>query len=243
VTASPAHPAWTVDTVLTQLRAQARPEVLAGMAHFGMNTEHRLGWGIPALRQFGRQIGRDHALALQLAASGIPDAQILAAYVAEPARFTVAQMNAWVAGLRAWDTCDQACGNAFVRSPLAWGRVPVWAARRPEFERRAAFALIAALSVHDKAAEDARFLAFLPLIAQAADDERNFVKKAVNWALRQIGKRNPVLREAAIDCAEMLRGRYSRSARWIASDALRELRLHASLGTPQEPTDSPTRRP
>ncbi|HJV69939.1 DNA alkylation repair protein [Ideonella sp.] len=225
---STAQPAWTLDTVLDRLRAQARPEVLAGMAHFGMNTAHRLGWGIPALRQLGREIGRDHALALQLAASGVPDAQILAAYVAEPARFTVAQMNTWVASLAAWDTCDQACSNAFALSPLAWGRVPVWAARRGEFERRAAFALIAALTVHDKSAPDERFLAFLPLIEQAADDERNFVRKAVNWALRQIGKRNAVLRTHAIACAEKLRTRHSRAARWIAADALRELRGRGS---------------
>lgn len=194
------------------------------MARFGLTGEARLGLAVPTLRQLGREIGRDHALALQLAASGVPDAQILAAYVAEPACFTVAEMNAWVASLAAWDTCDQACGNAFVRSPLAWGRVPVWARRQPEFERRAGFALLAALAVHDKAAEDARFIAALPLVEAAADDGRNFVKKAVNWALRQIGKRNAALRDAAIACAETLRQRHSPPARWIAADALRELR-------------------
>jgi len=224
VSTSTAHPAWTLDAVLARLHEQARPEVLAGMGHFGMNTEQRLGWSIPALRQLGREIGRDHTLAQALAASGIPDAQILAAYVAEPARFTVEQMDTWMASLSAWDTCDQACSNAFARTPLAWGRVPAWTARQPEFERRAAFALIAALAVHDKAAADERFLAVLPLIEQAADDERNFVKKAVNWALRQIGKRNAVLRGHAIACAESLRARHSPPARWIAADALRELR-------------------
>lgn len=218
----------TLDDALARLRAQARPDQLAGMARFGMNPASRLGISIPALRLLGRQIGHDHALALQLAASGIPDAQILAAYVAEPAKFTVAQMNAWVARLDAWDTCDQACSNAFARTPLAWGRVAAWAARRAEFERRAAFALIAALTVHDKTAPDERFLAFLPLIEQAADDGRNFVKKAVNWALRQIGKRNAALQAAAIDCAERLRARHSPAARWIAADALREWRVRGA---------------
>jgi 3-methyladenine DNA glycosylase AlkD len=196
----------------------------AGMARFGMNTERRLGLAIPALRRLGRELGRDHALALALVDTGIPDAQILAAYIAEPAEFTVVQMNHWVARLDAWDSCDQACSNAFARTPLAWARVPAWAVRASEFERRAAFALIAALAVHDKTAEDARLITFLPLIEAAADDERNFVKKAVNWALRQIGKRNPVLREEAIACAERLRVRDSRAARWIAADTLRELR-------------------
>jgi 3-methyladenine DNA glycosylase AlkD len=214
----------TLEETLARLRAQARPEVLASMARFGMNPDRRLGLSVPALRRLGREIGRDHALALALVDTGIPDAQILAAYVAEPAEFSVAQMDHWVARLDAWDSCDQACSNAFARSPLAWGRVPVWAGRAGEFERRAAFALIAALAVHDKAAKDEQLVAFLPLIEAAADDERNFVKKAVNWALRQIGKRNPALRAEAIACAESLRERGSRAARWVAADALRELR-------------------
>ena len=225
---------------MARLRAHARPDQLAGMARFGLTGEGRLGLSVPVMRQLGREIGRDHGLALQLAASGVPDAQILAAFVAEPARLTVAEMNAWVASLAAWDTCDQACTNAFARSPLAWGRVPVWAARRPEFERRAAFALLAALAVHDKAAEDARFLAALPLVEAAADDERNFVRKAVNWALRQIGKRNPALCAAAIACGETLRERHSRSARWIAADALRELRARPN---PDRLPNPPTRTP
>ena len=214
----------TLEEVLARLHAQARPEALAGMARFGMKPERRLGWSIPALRRLGREIGREHALALELVDTGIPDAQILAAYVAEPAKFSVAQMDHWVARLDAWDSCDQACSNAFARSPLAWARVPAWAARRGEFERRAAFALIAALTVHDKTAKDEQLIAFLPLIEAAADDERNFVKKAVNWALRQIGKRNPALCAEAIACAQRLRERSSRAARWIAADALRELR-------------------
>jgi len=132
-------------------------------------------------------------------------------------------MNHWVAGMQAWDVCDQACLNAFVKSPLAWGLIPRWAARRPEFEKRAGFALLAVAAVHQKARPDADFLACLPLIEAAADDERNFVKKAVNWALRQIGKRSPALREPALTVAERLCQREEKSARWIGSDARREL--------------------
>lgn len=221
--ASPPRP-LSLDEALALLRERARPDALVGMAGFGMGGAERLGLSMPTLRRLGKQIGRQHELAIALAACGIPDAQILASLVADPARLSVAEMDAWVASLGAWDTCDQACINAFARSPLAWGRVPVWAAREPEFERRAGFALIAALAVHDKKAADDRFIALLPLIEQHADDERNFVKKAVNWALRQIGKRNDLLRGHAIACAERLREQPSRSARWNAADALRELR-------------------
>jgi 3-methyladenine DNA glycosylase AlkD len=212
--APPSRQHVSLDEALALLRAQARPEALEGMAGFGMGGAGRLGLSMPTLRQLGKQIGRQHDLAIVLAASGIPDAQILASLVADPVRLTVAEMNTWVASLRAWDTCDQACINAFARSPLAWSRVPVWAAREAEF----------ALAVHDKQADNERFIALLPLIEQHADDDRNFVKKAVNWALRQIGKRNEGLREQAIACAERLRERPSRAARWNAADALRELR-------------------
>lgn len=221
---TPVRPAISLDEALALLRAQARPEALEGMARFAIDGEGRLGLSMPMLRQLAKQIGRQHELAIALAASGIPDAQILASLVVEPARLTVDEMDTWVASLGAWDTCDQACINAFARSPLAWGRVPVWAAREPEFERRAGFALMAALAVHDKQADDARFIELLPLIEQQAGDERNFVKKAVNWALRQIGKRNETLCAHAIASAERVREQPSRAARWIAADALRELR-------------------
>jgi 3-methyladenine DNA glycosylase AlkD len=144
--------------------------------------------------------------------------------VAEPERLTLAQMDVWTQSMQAWDVCDQACLNAFRRSPKAWARIPVWAAQRPEFVKRCAFSLLAVMAVHDKKRPDADFIALLPLIAQAADDERNFVKKSVNWALRQIGKRSALLRPEAIALAEQLRLRPEKSARWIASDALRELR-------------------
>lgn len=206
------------------LRAGPQPAPdLQGMARFGMNTERRIGWSIPALRRLARQVGRHHGRALALWATEVPDAQILAAFTADPQQFTAAQMDAWVKGMQSWDVCDQACNNAFVHSPLAWRKVPQWARRRDEFARRAAFALLASLAVHDRHAGDDQFRAALPLIEAAADDERNFVKKAVNWALRQIGKRNPALRIDALAVAARLRGAPCPAARWIGTDAMREL--------------------
>lgn len=212
-----------LDEALAALHQQARPQALDAMARFGLTGEGRLGLAVPTLRALAREFRRDHALALALWDSGIPDAQILAGMVAEPARFTAAQMDHWVADMHAWDVCDQACLNAFVKSPLAWDAIPRWAVREAEFEKRAGFALLAVAAVHQKQRPDADFLARLPLIEAAAGDERNFVKKAVNWALRQIGKRNAALREPALTLAERLCQREERSARWIGSDARREL--------------------
>lgn len=211
------------DLALARLHAAARPEQLAGLARFGLTGDGRLGLAVPTLRALGREFRRDHDLALALWDTGIPDAQILASLVAEPARLTEAQMDRWVAGFTAWDVCDQTCLNAFVKSPRAWDAIPRWAAREPVFEKRAAFALLAVAAVHQKSRPDADFLARLPLVEAAADDDRNFVKKAVSWALRQIGKRSDVLREPALTLAQRLCEREERAARWIGHDARREL--------------------
>lgn len=219
----PNKPAQRLDEVLVKLREQARPGQLEAMARFGLTGAARLGLAVPTLRALAREFKRDHDLALALWDTGIPDAQILAGMVAEPARLTAAQMDHWVTGMRAWDVCDQACLNAFVKSPLAWDAIPRWARRRAEFEKRAAFSLLAVAAVHQKTRPDADFIARLPLIEAAADDERNFVKKSVNWALRQIGKRNATLREPALTLAQRLCQREEKSARWIGSDARREL--------------------
>jgi 3-methyladenine DNA glycosylase AlkD len=212
-----------LDLALQRLRAEARPQALEAMAGFGLTGEGRLGLAVPTLRALAREFKRDHGLALALWDTGIPDAQILAGMVAEPAKLTAEQMDHWVAGMRAWDVCDQACTNAFVKSPLAWDAIPRWAAREPEFEKRAGFTLLAVAAVHQKQRPNADFIARLPLIEAAADDERNFVKKAVNWALRQIGKRSKALREPALTVAERLCRREEKSARWIGADARREL--------------------
>ncbi|MCV2352995.1 DNA alkylation repair protein [Paucibacter sp. B2R-40] len=214
--------------VLALLKQQARPEQLGAMAKFGLTGDARLGLSVPALRALGRQLGTDHPLALALWDTAIPDAQILAALLADPKQLSVSEMNHWTEGMRAWDVCDQTCLNAFRRSPLAWARIPVWARSDKEFVKRAAFSLLAVLAVHDKKRADADFIAILPLIAAAADDDRNFVKKSVNWALRQIGKRSSQLLPQAIALAEQLRERPEKAARWIAADALRELRAKQS---------------
>jgi len=214
-----------LDHVLSLLRAQARPEALEAMAGFGLVGEGRLGLNVPTMRALGKQLGTDHDLALALWDTGIPDAQIVAGLVADPKLMTAAQMDHWTKGMQAWDVCDQACLNSFRRSPLAWSCVPRWAQAQDCFAKRAAFSLLAVLAVHDKQAPDARFTDCFPLFEQAADDDRNFVKKSVNWALRQIGKRNAALLPQAIALAERLKEQPSKSARWIAADALRELRL------------------
>jgi 3-methyladenine DNA glycosylase AlkD len=213
----------TCREILDQLRSIAVPANLAGMARYGIRTDHALGVPMPAMRAMARRAGRNHALAAELWASDVHEARIMAALVDEPAKVTAGQMDAWVKDVDSWDVCDQACNNLFVRTPHAWGKARRWATSRAEFTRRAAFALMASLAVHDKAAGDAEFLALLPLIEQAAGDERNYVKKAVNWALRQIGKRNAALRPAAIAAAGRIAAQGGKATRWIASDALREL--------------------
>jgi 3-methyladenine DNA glycosylase AlkD len=219
-----------LQAALSLIHQHARPAELAGMARFGIVGAGRLGLSVPAMRSIARTLGREHALALALWDAGIPDARIVASMLAEPAKFTSTQMDAWTKGFVAWDVCDQTCLNAFRGSPLAWRKLAVWAGRKDEFVRRAAFALLATLAVHDRQASDAQFVDALALVEAAAGDERNFVKKAVNWALRNIGKRNSALHAAAWACAQRVQQQGSRSARWIAADALRELGSTAVLG-------------
>lgn len=219
----PAPETSCLAAALDLLHQNARPAELPGMARFGITGDKRLGVSIPNIRRIARTFGHDHVLALALWDTGIPDARIVAGLVAEPARLTSRQMDAWVKGFESWDVCDQVCNSAFRASPLAWSKVAVWAARRDEFVRRAAFSLLSALAAHDQQASDEQFVAALRLIEAAASDERNFVKKAVNWALRTIGKRNLALNAAAMAAALRIRGQGFRAARWIAADALREL--------------------
>jgi 3-methyladenine DNA glycosylase AlkD len=175
------------------------------------------------LRRYARKIGRNHVLALDLWQTGIHDARLLACFIDNPEKITSDQMDMWADDFNSWDLCDQACTSLFDKNPLAWQKISVWAESEKEFVKRAAFSLIAGLSVHDKDSEDHRFEAFFPLIKKHAIDERNYVKKSVNWALRNIGKRNQSLHKKAIICAKEIEGIDSRVARWIAKDALREL--------------------
>jgi 3-methyladenine DNA glycosylase AlkD len=211
------------DEVVARLRSLAQPGDLEGMERFGIPTEHALGIPIPMLRRLAREIGRDLGMAGELWASGIHEARILATLVDVPEEVTPEQMETWVLDFCSCDLCDQCCSNLFDRTPYAYRKAEEWSRREEEFVKRAGFVLMAALSVHDKKAEDRVFRKFFPLIIREATDDRPYVRKAVNWALRQIGKRNPALNQEAIRVAGEIRTLNSRAARWIASDALREL--------------------
>ncbi|MBM4444318.1 MAG: DNA alkylation repair protein [Chloroflexi bacterium] len=213
----------SVTEVVDKLKARARPDQLGGMARYGISVDRRLGVSIPELRKLARELGRDHRLALGLWRTGIADARILASMVDDPARLTEAQMEAWVKDFDSWDVCDQVCDNLFEKAPFVWKKIADWSEREEEFVKRAAFALMACLAWHDKKAGDDRFTEIFPLIVRGATDERNYVKKAVNWALRNIGKRNPRLNRESIAVAREIQRLDSRAARWIAADAIREL--------------------
>jgi 3-methyladenine DNA glycosylase AlkD len=213
----------SVEEILEQLQALANPANVAGMARYGINPANTLGISMPTLRQIARQVGKDHLLAGGLWASRVHEARILASLLDEPRQVTEAQMEAWVEDFDSWDVCDQVCSNLFDKTPYAYQKAVDWSGRSQEFVRRAAFTLMAALASHDKKAPDERFAPFFPLIVGAASDERNFVKKAVNWALRGLGKRSPGLNRQAIETARQIQGIDSRAARWVAADALREL--------------------
>jgi 3-methyladenine DNA glycosylase AlkD len=216
------------EKLLATLRAQANPGNVAGMARYGINPVGTLGVPVHFLRKLAKEAGRDHAVALELWASGVHEARILATLIDIPAQVTAGQMDRWARDLDSWDVCDHACHNLFRFTPMAFFKAAQWAHRKPEFVRRAGFSLMAGLT-KAKDAGDEQFVAFLPLIAEGAADERNTVKKSVNWALRQIGKRNRRLHPLAIAAAVEIGKQDSRSARWVAADALRELREAATI--------------
>jgi 3-methyladenine DNA glycosylase AlkD len=209
--------------IIQKIKSLANPQNVAGMARFGINPTNTYGVSVPVLRKMAREAGRDHELALELWSSGIHEARMLACFIDRPDMVTGEQMESWVKDFDSWDVCDQCCSNLFDRTPVAHEKAVQWCEREEEFVRRAGFVLMACLAVHDKKADDRAFIKFLPLMKKYATDERNFVKKAVNWALRQIGKRNLKLNGEALKTAEEIRQIDSRSARWIAGDAIREL--------------------
>jgi len=219
----------SVKDVLDKLQSKARPDQLEGMAKYGMAVERRLGVSVPDMRKLAKEIGKDHKLALELWKTGIAEARIVAAMVGDPDKLTEEQMEDWVMGVNSWDVCDQVCMNLFEKNQLAWKKIVDWSGREEEFVKRTAFSLIACLAWHDKKASDEKFIKLLPVIIRGATDERNFVKKAVNWALRNIGKRNLNLNEAAINAANKIQRLDSKAARWVASDAIRELGSEAVL--------------
>jgi len=211
------------DEIISKLQSLANPENVKGMARYGINQHNNLGISIYLLRPLAKEIGINHALALKLWDSTIHDARLLACFIDDPQQITSEQMDAWAEDFDSWDICDQACTSLFDISPLAYKKVFQWADKEKEFVKRAAFSLIAGLTVHDKTATDQDFERFLSLCIRHSNDERNYVKKAVNWALRNIGKRNLSLNKKALKTAEEIKNIDSKSARWIAADAIREL--------------------
>ena len=212
-----------ISEILQKLKSLSNPKAVEGMARFGINPEDTYGVSIPNLRKIAKEEGANHTLAQELWSSGIHEARILASRMDEPDMVTEEQMESWVKDFDSWDVCDQCCSNLFDKTEFAYQKARQWSKRKEEFVKRAGFVLMATLSVHDKKAKNESFLKFLPLIIKESIDERNFVKKAVNWALRQIGKRNLSLNKSAIKTAKEIQNIESKSAKWIATDALREL--------------------
>lgn len=210
-------------TALAQLTALSSPAMYAQQARFGIASAQRLGIAAPVLKAFARQLGKDHALAQDLWQTGIFEARVVAVLIDVPAQVTKKQMDAWAKDCDSWALVDACCGYLFDKTAQAWEKAVAWTTRQPEFVKRAGFSLMAALAVHDKKAEDARFVTFFPFLEREACDDRLYVRKAVNWALRQMGKRSLWLHPLAVATARRIAQQDSRSARWIAADALREL--------------------
>jgi 3-methyladenine DNA glycosylase AlkD len=213
----------TAHEIINFLRENSSPRNVEGMARFGINPSNTLGVSIPVLRKIARTNGKDHQVALSLFASGIHEAKILAALIDDPKLVSEGQMEKWLKQFDSWDVTDQVCTILFDKTSLAWRKAKEWTRKEPEYQKRAAYSLMAGLAVHDRLATNDEFEELLPLILQGSTDERNYVKKAVNWALRGIGKRNAHLCTSALHVAKEITKLDSRSARWIASDAIREL--------------------
>jgi 3-methyladenine DNA glycosylase AlkD len=217
----------TADQVIAKLKTLANAQAVQDMARFGINPTQALGISLPSLRKMAKEIGKHQDLAVALWDSEIHEARILASMLAEPQLVSAQLMDSWANDFDSWDVCDQVCGNVFDKTPHAYIKAIQWCHEEKEFVRRAGFVMMAELAVHDKKASDEAFLSFFPLIKHYANDERNFVKKAVNWALRQIGKRNKHLREIALACANEILLMDSKAAKWVARDTIRELQAKA----------------
>jgi len=213
------------DDIISLIKSHADPKSIAGMAKFGINVTRSYGTSIPALRAIAKKMGKgNHAIAQELWKSGVHEARLLASMIDDYNLVTEEQMEEWVKGFDSWDICDQCCSNLFDKTRYAYKKATEWSSSRDEeFVKRAGFVLMATLAVHDKKAKNNAFLQFLPIIKEQSTDERNFVKKAVNWALRQIGKRNLDLNKEAIKTSKSIQNIPSSSAKWIASNAISEL--------------------
>lgn len=209
--------------VIDHLKQQSNALHLEGMKRFGIDNTKALGVSMPKVRALAKEIKKDQSLSLALWETGIHECRILASMIGDPKLVTPEQMDKWVADFASWDVCDQVCGNLFDRTPFAIEKAMEYSAHQEEFIKRAGFVLMAEFAVHNKKADNAEFVPLFPVMEREAWDNRNFVKKAINWALRQIGKRNKTLHQIAIATAERIAIQDSKAARWIAADALREL--------------------
>lgn len=218
-----ANPLNNANAVVANLELVSDKQQIAGAKRFGINSENALGVSLPVLRALAKSIGKSHELALRLWKTNIKEARILASMIDEPAAVTEAQMDEWTAGFNSWDVCDQVCSNLFDKTPYAVDKAIAYSKATAEFTRRAGFVLMATYAVHNKKAPDAVFLQFLNTIAATGEDDRDCVKHAISWALRQIGKRNMLLHRQAVQTAKALKAKKGSATRWIGTDALHEL--------------------
>ncbi|HBX49493.1 MAG: DNA alkylation repair protein [Bacteroidetes bacterium RIFOXYA12_FULL_35_11] len=214
----------TTDEIKSRLEAAGSEKNKEGMQRFGICFEKAFGAPLPIIRTLAKEIGKNHELAMELWENPYHEIKLLATMIAEPKKLNSELMDKWAAKFYSWDICDQCCANLFRNNLLAWEKAIIWCKDDREFVKRAGFVLMAQLCVKDKKADDKKFEAFFPYLIEGAEDERNMVKKAVNWALRQIGKRNISLNEKALDTAEIIYKKGNKAARWIAADAIRELK-------------------
>lgn len=229
------------DEVIARLRKMGDPAAVAGRARFGIPEDGALGVPVPALRKLAREIGRDADLARGLWQSGIPEARLLATLTMPPEAFTRPAAERWLKDVTSWDVCDGLCLNLVDKAEWAYEAARAWCSSSDEWTKRAGFATIAGLAWHDRDAPDAKLKRFFPIIEKHGADDRNYVKKAVSWALRQLGKRSEALRPLAIGSAEKLRASESKGARWAGADALRELTRPARRA--RSPTRGSATRP
>lgn len=215
------------EEILSRLDAMSDRARLEGMSRYGIKVDRALGVSLPEMRALAKSLGKDHRLAMDLWRTGVHEAMIMSSLVADPGQLTEEQMEEMVRGFDSWDVCDQCCSNLFSRSPLGFRKALEWSERKEEFQKRAGFATMAALAVHSKGLSDDELQMLLEAVVLESHDDRNFVRKAVNWALRQIGKRDLRSNEMAVEAAERIMARGDRASRWVAADALRELRSEA----------------
>jgi 3-methyladenine DNA glycosylase AlkD len=213
----------TLKKILSKFESLRNEKNIAGMARFGIRSDHAFGIKHPVLKQIAKEIGKDHELALELWDSGYHEARLIAPLIDDPKLVSEAQADSWVKDLNSWDLCDDLAGNLLIKTPFAHKKAIQWAKGKEEFVRRAGFAMMAWIAVKDKKAVKETFAPFYPLMVLYSNDERNYVKKAISWALRSVGKRNLALNKEAVKVAKQMAKVDSKSSRWIAQDVIKEL--------------------